>query len=454
MKNELFDDPIPALVVRKAIPMAMGVFAVILFALVDTWFISLLGTKPLAAMSFCFPVTFIVSSLAMGMGIGLGSNVSRILGSGKHHLAGRFTTDSLILAVLLVAILATCGILVINPLFALLGATSDILVYIRQYMVVWFMAIPLLVLPMVGNSAIRASGDVKTPSLVMLVSGGVNGILDPIFIFVFDWGVRGAALATACSSLITLFVAIHMLKNKLQLLTFEPLQWSVMKANWSKLLKIGIPASVAQMLNPIASAFVTAILSAYGVAGVAAYGVGSRLEALFLILVMATGSVMPTILGQNYGAGHFRRSAQTIRFATNAVIALYAALYLVIFLLARPLASLFTQDPAVLDLATSYLRILPISYALLGVGLVSSQILNVLHKPMISLSMNILRLFVFLIPCAWVGGHWYGTLGVYWGVVVAYASSGLLIYLYVQWLARGIAQQQPNPSLDTAETPT
>jgi putative MATE family efflux protein len=418
--------------------MVFGVLSILLFTLVDTWFISLLGTKPLAALSFSFPVTFMVSSLAMGMGIGLASNVGRILGSGQHELAERFTTDGLMLATILVAVLSSLGLIFNDAIFRMLGATDDVLVYIREYMIVWYFAIPLLVIPMVGNSAIRSSGDVKTPSLVMLVAGAVNGVLDPIFIFVLDMGVRGAAVATAVSWLITFIVAVHMLKNKLNLLTFAKPVMSTLVENWKQLIKIGIPASLAQMLNPIANASMVAILASYGIAGVAAFGVGTRIEAIFLIFVMALGSVMPTVLGQNYGAKNYQRSAHTIRFTLNAVIGLYLVLYGVIYFLAGPLAGLFTDDPNVLKMATTYLHILPISYAMFGVGTVVTQILNVLSKPMMSLLVNVVRLLVFLIPMAWVGGHYFDTTGVYWGIAISHLVTGAFLYFYGLSIARKI----------------
>jgi putative MATE family efflux protein len=374
----------------------------------------------------------------MGMGIGLASNVGRILGSGQHSLAERFTTDGLILATVLVAVLSSIGLIFNDSIFRLLGATDDVLYYIREYMVVWYFGIPLLVIPMVGNSAIRASGDVKTPSLVMLLAGVVNGILDPIFIFVLDMGVRGAALATAVSWLITFAVAFHMLKNKLNLLTLEKPNLTTLFANWKQLIKIGIPASVAQMLNPIANATVVAILASYGIAGVAAFGVGTRIEAIFLIFVMALGSVMPTVLGQNYGAKLYRRSAQSIRFTLNAVLVLYVVLYGAIFLLAAPLAGLFTDDPTVLEMATTYLHILPISYAMFGVGTVVTQILNVLAKPMMSLLVNVVRLLVFLIPMAWAGGHFFDTTGVYWGIAISHLTTGAVLYFYGLRIAKRI----------------
>lgn len=445
LENELFERPIPQLIIRKALPMVLGIFAILLFTLVDTWFISLLGTEPLAAMSFTFPITFIVTSLAMGMGIGLGANVGRFLGSGRHELAERFTTDSLLLTFILVALLSGLGLWIHDPLFRMLGASDSILAYIRDYMIIWFVGIPLLVIPMVGNSAIRASGNIRTPSLVMLLSGVLNGILDPIFIFWLDMGIRGAAIATVISWMVTFAFAFHMLKNRLHLITLEPLRWTVLFSNWRQLAKIGLPASLAQMLNPLTNAIVVSILSAYGVASVAAFGVGARLEGIILIFVISVGSIMPTILGQNYGAHRLDRSAQTIRVAIRGILVLYLSLYGVIYFLAAPLSALFTEDPEVLALATQYLKIIPLSYAGLAVGVVFSQILNTLHQSVSSLMINLVRLFLIAVPCAWLGGKFFGVVGLYSGIAFAHISSGIVLYFYAIRLATRIESEGLEP---------
>ena len=430
MSKELLEAPIKGLVLAKAGAMAVGIVGIMVFTVVDTWFIALLGTDALAAMSFIMPITFIVSSFAMGMSMGMASVMGRLLGGNDQNQAKGFVTDGLILSVIVVALIAGLGLITIEPLFLLLGAEPELIPLIHSYIFFWYLAIPLLVIPMVGNSAIRATGDVKTPSMVMLFAGGVNALLDPLFIFTLEMGMRGAAVATAVSWLLTFVVAAYMLAFKLNLIERALPPFRRMKDNWKQLLTIGIPASVSQMLNPLANTIVVAMLAVYGVAAVAALGVGARVESLLLIFALAVSVVVPIVFGQNYGAKQFKRAGASIRYSFNLVIGIHVVLYGFIFFTAPMISGWFSNDPEVIQLSTLYLQILPLSYALQGVALVITMLLNTLHRPMTSLAINGIRLFVFLLPGAWLGGQINGAIGLFWGIAISQIIAGLGLYFY------------------------
>ncbi|WP_412841783.1 MATE family efflux transporter, partial [Aeromonas dhakensis] len=223
--NPLLTAPMTSVLLRMTGPMILGIVAILAFNLVDTFFIGMLGTQALAAISFTFPVTFVVTSLAMGLGAGLSAVMGHALGQGKHEEAARITTDNLFLAVLLVTLIAVAGALTIHPLFRLLGASDALIALIYDYMLIWYLTVPMLVLPMVGNAAIRATGDTKTPSLVMTVAGLVNGVLDPLLIFGIgpfpEWGIRGAAIATSLSWLMAMLVSLYILRHREGLLRWR-----------------------------------------------------------------------------------------------------------------------------------------------------------------------------------------------------------------------------------------
>lgn len=199
-KHGLLSAPISKVLRNMTVPMVFGMVAILAFNLVDTFFISLLGTEALAAISFTFPVTFGVNCITMGIGMGLSTNIGRLLGQGNTQHAARFSTHGLLLAVVLVMLASTLGLYTIEPLFKLLGASDDIIPLIREYMVIWYFTVPLLVIPMAGNSAIRATGDTKTPAKIMMLSGFINGLLDPLLIFGIgpfpELGIQGAAIAS------------------------------------------------------------------------------------------------------------------------------------------------------------------------------------------------------------------------------------------------------------------
>ena len=150
MKSKLTEGPVGLQLLKLTLPLVWGVFAVIAFSLADTYFVVQLGTNQLAAMSFTFPVVMVLGSVAMGLGVGASSIIARAIGSGDRYRVRQLTTDSLILSLLVVAILAGLGLATINPLFTALGAGPDALPLIRDYMSVWYLGIIFLVVPLVG----------------------------------------------------------------------------------------------------------------------------------------------------------------------------------------------------------------------------------------------------------------------------------------------------------------
>ena len=169
-RAELLNGRVGPTLLRLAGPMVLGIAAIMLFQIADTYYVGRLGPSALAAMSFTFPVTFIVFSVAMGLGIGTTSAIARAIGTGDEHKVKVLTTHALTLSVCVVSIVGVIGLLSLDPIFHALGASDDSLVLIRQYMVPWLMGVGLLVIPMVGNSAIRATGDTRTPSIVMMIA--------------------------------------------------------------------------------------------------------------------------------------------------------------------------------------------------------------------------------------------------------------------------------------------
>ncbi|MFK8017044.1 MAG: MATE family efflux transporter, partial [Gammaproteobacteria bacterium] len=198
---DILSGPINPILRRMTGPMVIGILVSMLFQTVDTYFISRLGTAELAAISFVFPVTFTILNLVIGLGIAMSITVGKAIGQGRHIKAARIATESLMLSLLLSILLCAVGYFLTDSLFAKLGATPSTLVLIRQYMDIWFGFAVLLAMPMTCNAAIRATGDTKCPSILMMVSGLVNVVLDPILIFGFGpipaMGMAGAAWATA-----------------------------------------------------------------------------------------------------------------------------------------------------------------------------------------------------------------------------------------------------------------
>lgn len=434
--NPLLTAPMTSVLLRMTGPMILGIIAILAFNLVDTFFIGMLGTQALAAISFTFPVTFVVTSLAMGLGAGLSAVIGHALGQGKHDEAARITTDCLFLAVVLVTLLSLLGAFTIQPLFRLLGASDQLIRLIYDYMLIWYLTVPMLVLPMVGNAAIRATGDTKTPSLVMTVAGLVNGVLDPLLIFGIgpfpEWGIRGAAIATSISWLMAMLVSLYILRHREGLLRWRLSPRPQLLAHWRALLHVAVPASFTNMLNPLANAVLMIIFAGLGTEVVAAYGAASRVEALLLIVMMALSSVLAPFISQNCGAGNPARARAALQFCMRFALLFQLGVYGLTWLLAPLIANLFSDHPQVVRLIILYLHLVPIGYGFQGMVMLLASALNGVRASSISFLFNGLRLFVFLLPEAWLGAELGGEQGVYLGILLANLAAGTLAWWYAR----------------------
>jgi len=199
-KHSLAEGSIKASLIRMTLPMIVGMFMMFTFSLVDTFFVSLLGTAELTAISFTFPVTFTIMSLAIGLGIGASAVVAKYIGREDLERAKESSTVINYVALLFAAVLIAACWFFMEPLFALMGADTGLIALIHDYMSIWFPGSVLLVGLMTANSILRAHGDSKTPSIIMAGSGLINALLDPLLIFGYGpvpaMGIKGAAIAT------------------------------------------------------------------------------------------------------------------------------------------------------------------------------------------------------------------------------------------------------------------
>jgi putative MATE family efflux protein len=416
--------------------MIVGIVGMVAFNLVDTFFVGRLGTRELAAMGFTFPVVFVVAGLALGLGMGASAVISRAIGQGDQRRVRRLTTDSLFLSVILVGILVVIGLVTIDPLFRILGATPDILLLIRSYMIIWYPGMVFVVVPMVGNNAIRATGDTKTPSIIMLVAVGVNLLMDPLLIFGIGPFPRlelaGAAIATVIARAAVFTVALFVLWSREKMITVKIPSLRTLWLSWRQVLYIGVPSSLTNIIVPVGMGVITRLVASHGPEAVAGFGVATRIERFALTVIMALSSVLAPFVGQNWGAKETDRVRQGIRYSSHFAMAWGVFLFFILAVAGRPIGSLFNKDSTVVSVIVLYLWIVPISYGLWGVLRLSSTSLNVLNRPFHAAAVNIVQLFVLYVPLALVGSHFWGLRGVFGATSVANALAGVGAYLLLR----------------------
>lgn len=444
--KDLTQGPLGKQIISLTFPMIFGALGVMVFNIVDTFYVGQLGTKPLAAISFTFPVIMVVSSLAIGLGTGATSLISRAIGEKDNVKVVSLTTQSLALSLIVVALIAVAGYLTIEPVFKLMGAQGELLEMVKDYMSIWYPGVVALVIPMVGNSAIRSTGNTKFPSMIMLVSMFVNIALDPILIFgLFGFPrmeLKGAALATVLARSVTLVFALWLLKNKLNMIAFGREVLKNIWGNWKSLLFIGVPAALTNMIVPISMGVITALIAREGTEAVAAFGVATKLEGFLLVILMALGMSLGPVVGQNWGAKKYERITAALNYSLKFSVAWGVFIWLLMLPLSAPIASLFNDNEKVIEIVSLYFLVVALGYGFRGTLRVATTALSIVSRPIDSAFLNILQSIILLIPLAYIGRHFFHLEGIFAALIISHiiAGSGAYYWIirYVKRVRKGV----------------
>lgn len=449
-RQKLTEGPITTILINMTIPMIVGMVMMFSFSLVDTFFISMLGTEALSAISFTFPVTFTIMSLAIGLSIGTSAVVAKYIGRGETEKAKQASTVTNYVAIVLSGILAATGYIFTDQIFLVLGASTSLLPLIREYMDIWMPTSVLLVAIICANAVLRANGDTRTPSMLMAGSGLINAVLTPLMVFgpgpLPALGIAGAAWATLISWLAGVGFLFYHLAIRHELIYKGLPSGPVFKTSAREMLRIGIPASGSNMLTPVAGGVMTAIVATYGETAVAAFGVGSRLESIACLVILALSSTLPPFVSQNLGAGRIDRIEEACRTSLRFVLGWQLLIYALMALGAGLIAAVFTRDDTVAGIIRLYLWLMPLAYGMQGVIILCNSALNAMHKPMIALYLSIARFFVFIVPMAWIGSEIAGLAGFFTGAVMGNVLMAMLSWItFRRVLQYERAQQAPIP---------
>jgi putative MATE family efflux protein len=428
------------------------------FNVVDTFFVGRLGTIPLAAMTLTFPVVMVIGTFTLGLGVGAMVVISQGIGAGDRREIRRYSTDALTLAGVCVAVLSGIGLVTLEPLFRLLGATDEMMPYVRDYMTIWYPGMVFYIVPVIGNNIIRATGDTLTPSVVMLVGVVINAILDPLLIFGLGpfppLGMAGAAIATVFARGLTLAVALWVLHFREHLLvSFWPGVRTLL-ASWKMILRTGLPVAVSNVIIPIALGLITRTVAGFGPESVAGFGVATRIEGFGLALIYALSSGLSPFVGQNFGAGRMDRIRQGLLYAKVFCLFWGAFLFVILLLLGRTLASCFDDNGVVIQTASLYLWTVSVSLGLRSIHQIVWTSLNVLGRPYDALFLELLLAFGLWIPLAFLGAHFAQVGGVFCGLSLANILAGVTSHVWVNRVVNKVrpkSESVTHPEVEAAE---
>jgi len=440
----LTQGPVGRHLIDMTVPMLLGITTLMAQSFIDAWFLGRVGDRALAGFSFGFPILMIVTSVAIGLGAGTSSVVARAIGSDDHARARRLSTDSMILSLLIAGFFAVFGVLTIGPLFTALGVPPDMMPLVRSFMTILYSAVPFIVLGMVGTASMRATGDTRLPSKLMIAAAILNVALDPMFIFglgpIPALGLNGAATAGLLARAAFFFATLYYLRYQLDLVSFAKPALAELRSSWRDILHVGLPAAGTNAIVPIGLALITAMIADFGPKAVAGFGVASRIESLVLVLYYALSAIIGPFVGQNLSAGKEDRIQLALKLCAGFCIGSGLGIAAALALASGFLPRLFSDSPEVITVTRTFLWIAPVSYGAYGIVMVVNAAFNGLGNPMPGVAISVVRILVLYVPLAWIGRELFGIAGIFGGYAVANILAGTIGYFWAKINAHRLSQ--------------
>jgi len=370
------------------------------------------------------------------------------MGAGDREKVQRMTTHAMLLGFVAGLLVLAVGLLTIDPVFSALGADDVTLPMIRDYMQIYYWGGIFLVVPTIGNSVLRATGDAKTPAAMMSVAAIMNVVIDPILIFGLFGAPRmelqGAALASVIANVGTLAVSISVLYFREHLIKLRTLgSLSLILDSWRSILHISIPSMVSGLVAPATTMFITYQVAQFGQEAVAGFGIAGRVEALSLLTLMALGGAITPFIGQNFGAKQYDRVLGGMNFCSRFSIIYGLVVAAVVAASAGFIAGLFTDTPEAAHAAVLQMRIVPISYALLGISMATNGAFNAMRKPRQAMFVSLSRTLLVYVPLAWLLASLIGLPGIFIAAASANFISGSIGFVWFRSFFRDKLSVQP-----------
>ena len=383
------------------------------YNLADTFWLGQYSTEALAAISFAFPMVFLLISLGMGLSVAGSVLVAQHTGAGETEQAEYAASQTVSFAFITSAILGAVGYPFVREFLAFLGASPDVLPGATAYMQVVALGLPFMFGFFVFISLMRGAGDTITPMLVMFGTVVINVILDPFLIngwsvgpIAFpELGIQGAAIATVFSRALALIVGLYIMLSgtrgvQINLTDMKP-DFQYLR----RILRIGIPASIEGTGRALSINALLIVVGLFSTSVVAAFGIGTRVFSVIFLPAIAVGRGVETMTGQNVGAGKYDRAQEANYVAAKGLFGVLGVLGVAIFFVPTPIVSVFTDDPAVLDVGAEFLRYVALSFGFIGIQRAFTGGFRGAGKTLIAAAISIAALAVIRLPIAYVASQ-------------------------------------------------
>lgn len=402
-QNVIGEEKISKLLMQFSIPAIIGMMVNTLYNIIDRMYIGNIpevGSLALTGVGITLPIMTIILAFGMLVGMGTSARISLKLGQHKKDEAEHHLGNAFILILILSALITVIGLVFMRPILTLFGASADTEIYASQYMQIIFIGTIFNMLSFGLNHSIRSDGNPKIAMFSMLIGAGINIILDPIFIFMFGLGVRGAAIATVISQIAsTIWILYYFTKGKSNIkITRHSMR--LQKTIVLSIFSIGMSPFVMQLANSMVQVLANNALKMYGGdLAIGAMTIVNSVSMIFMMPLFGLNQGSQPIVGFNYGAKKYHRVKEAVKYAVVVGTIIVTVGWLVIQLAPDMLIRIFNNDPKLAEMARSGLKIFLFMLPVLGFQVISSNFYLAIGKAKTSMFLSLLRQVLLLIPC-------------------------------------------------------
>jgi putative MATE family efflux protein len=408
-QNMLGKEPINKLLIKLSLPATVGMMVNALYNVFDTIFIGKgVGAMGIAGLTVSFPIQMVIMALALMIGIGAASLISIRLGENKKEEADNIAGNSYVAIIVLSSIFTALGLIFLEPLLTLFGATPEILPYAKDYMSVIFIGTIFFSFVVSSNNLIRAEGNAMVSMIAMLIGTGMNIILDPIFIFDvipilningFGLGIKGAALATILSQFMSFIFIIRYFYSGKSMLAVKPHHMKPKKEVMKGIFTVGLPAFGRQIGSSLIAIILNNLLVFYGGAlALTVYGVINRVTMFLFMPMFGVVQGMQPIAGFNYGAKNVARVKEVIKKSIISLLVFSTFGWSLVQFFPEQLIKIFINDPEVIAMGSPAIKIVLFAVPIVGLQIISSSAFQAFGKALPALILSLLRQIILFAP--------------------------------------------------------
>ncbi|NFF67119.1 MATE family efflux transporter [Clostridium sporogenes] len=431
---------------QLGIPVIIGMLVTSLYNVVDAMFVGRLGTSQMGAVSIAYPIGQLIIGLGLTFGSGSASYISRLLGEKNNKQADCTASTALFTSIIVGLITIVVTMCFLDKVLTFLGATQTILPYAREFAIIYIPGSILNVINVTMNNISASEGATKISMTSMLIGAGVNVVLDPIYIYMFQCGIKGSAIATVISQGVTTLLYVWYISSGKSNLHISIKHFSMDKTIYVQILKIGIPTLLFQLLSSTSMGLTNTASSHYGDSAVAAMGVVTRVLALGSYVIFGYAKGFQTVSGFNFGAKNYKRLREAISVSLKWSSIFCAVIEIILLIFSRQIIGFFSKDASVIAIGSDALRANSITFILFGFQYIYTTLFLALGKAFKGTILSIARQGIFFIPVILILPRILGLNGIIFTQPIVDVMTTILTVIFAAKLQRKInyASQELN----------